>query len=53
LASDRIPQVLMRDTGIQLMLAPPSVGAIPQSTDVWSQFDYLARELSLHCGPSR
>jgi zinc transport system substrate-binding protein len=53
LASDRIPKVLARDTGIELMVVPPSVGAIPQSTDVWSQFDYLARELAQRCGPSR
>jgi len=51
--SDRIPRVLARDTGIQVMTAPPSVGAIPQSTDVWSHFDYLARELAARCGGSR
>jgi ABC-type Zn uptake system ZnuABC Zn-binding protein ZnuA len=52
-ASERIPQVLARDTGIQVMTAPPSVGAIPESRDLWSHFDYLVRELAARCGSSR
>ena len=51
--SGRVAQVLARDTGIQVMAAPPSVGALPQCTDVWSHFDYLARELAAHCRGSR
>ena len=50
--SDRIPWVLARDTGIQVMAAPSSVGAMPQSTDVWSHFEYLARELAARCDRS-
>ncbi len=47
--SERMPAVLAKDTGIRVMLAPPSVGATPATTDVWSLFDYLTMELSRQC----
>lgn len=52
-ASDRIPHVLARDTGIPIITVPPSVGAMPQSTDVWSHFDFLVGELAAHCRGAR
>ncbi|HEY3295816.1 MAG TPA: metal ABC transporter substrate-binding protein [bacterium] len=47
--SDRFPNVLARDTGISVLTVPSSVGALPQVTDLWSQFDYLTTQLALHC----
>jgi zinc/manganese transport system substrate-binding protein len=49
-ASDRIPQVLARDTGIPVITVPPAVGAMLPSTDVWSHFGFIVRELAAHCG---
>ncbi|RPH93540.1 zinc ABC transporter substrate-binding protein [candidate division KSB1 bacterium] len=48
-ASDRIPAVLTRDTGIRIMTAPSTVGGIKDTEDIWSLFDYLTRELARNC----
>jgi zinc/manganese transport system substrate-binding protein len=49
-SSDRIPTALTRDTGIAVMIAPSSVGATSQANTLWSQFDFLTRELATYCG---
>jgi zinc/manganese transport system substrate-binding protein len=51
--SPRIPEVLARDTGIRIVLAPTSVGAVPAARDLWSHFDYLIGTLSAACSESR
>lgn len=47
--SDRFPNVLARDTEILVLVAPSSVGAFPQTPDLWTQFDYLISQLSTQC----
>lgn len=49
-AATRIPELLARETGIQILIAPTSVGAIPEAADLWSQFHYLASEIARRCG---
>jgi ABC-type Zn uptake system ZnuABC Zn-binding protein ZnuA len=51
--SSRIPDVLARDTGIKILLAPTSVGATPGSQDLWSHFDALISSLAEACASPR
>lgn len=51
--SDRLPKMLAQDTGIRVMIAPPSVGATESSTDIWTHFDGLIRDLTMHCSTPR
>ena len=51
--SDRFPNVLSRDTGIPVLLAPSSAGALPQTQDLWTLFDYLTSQLATQCQTTR
>jgi ABC-type Zn uptake system ZnuABC Zn-binding protein ZnuA len=51
-SSARIPDLLAHDTGIPVITAAPSVGAVPGSNDVWSHFDRLVRDVARVCGSS-
>ena len=51
--SDRYSSVLHKDTGIPVLLAPSSVGAVPEAPTLWTFFDYLTAEIAGQCQPSR
>ena len=51
--SDRLARLLARDTGISVVTLPPSVGGSAAGQKVFSWFDFLTREISLHCAASQ
>jgi zinc/manganese transport system substrate-binding protein len=48
-SSARITDALTNDTGIPVLVVPSSIGALPWSSDLWSQFDYLVNTIAGHC----
>ena len=50
--SDRLARLLARDTGIEIVPVPPSVGGAAAAQDIFSFFDFLTREVQAHCAAS-
>ena len=44
--SDPTASLLNRDTGIKILNIPASVGGVPESTDIFTHFDYLTTQLA-------
>jgi zinc/manganese transport system substrate-binding protein len=44
--SDPTAGLLNRDTGIKILNVPASVGGVPESTDIFTHFDYLTTQLA-------
>jgi ABC-type Zn uptake system ZnuABC Zn-binding protein ZnuA len=51
--SNRYASVLAKDTGIPILLVPPSVGAVPEAQTLWTFFDDVTAKLAGQCQTSR